>query len=94
MKAAPFDSTPKFQHFKDVRRGVLAVPKKRLDQLVRVANENSPRNGDPGAPEAQKEKKAKVIATSPKDRVGVSQRLIVRPLTCTTFFGQHTYSVD
>jgi hypothetical protein len=50
MKAAPFDSTPEFQHFKDVMRGVLAVPKKRLDELVRLAKENSPRNGAPHAP--------------------------------------------
>ena len=50
MKAAPFDSTPEFQHFKDVMRGVLAVPKKRLDELVAKAKEESPRNGDPGAP--------------------------------------------
>jgi uncharacterized tellurite resistance protein B-like protein len=50
MKAAPFDSTPEFQHFKEVMRQVLAVPKKRLDELVRAAKENSPRNGDPHAP--------------------------------------------
>ena len=30
-------------------RHVLAVPKKRLDELVREAKENSPRNGDPHA---------------------------------------------
>jgi hypothetical protein len=50
MKAAPFDSTPEFQHFKDVMRGVLAVPKKRLDELVQKAKEDSPRNSDPHAP--------------------------------------------
>jgi len=50
MKAAPFDSTPEFQRFKDVMRGVLAVPKKRLDELVIKAKEESPRNGDPHAP--------------------------------------------
>jgi len=50
MKAAPFDSTPEFQHFKEVMRGVLAVPKKRLDELVRLAKETSPRNGNPYAP--------------------------------------------
>ena len=50
MRAAPFDSTPEFQHFKDVMRGVLAVPKKRLDELVAIAKESSPRHGDPTAP--------------------------------------------
>jgi hypothetical protein len=50
MKAAPFDSTPEFQHFKEVMRGVLAVPKKRLDELVAKAQKESPRNGNPHAP--------------------------------------------
>jgi len=50
MKAAPFDSTPEFQHFKDVMRGVLSVPKKRLDELVEAAKESSPRKGNPHAP--------------------------------------------
>lgn len=50
MKAAPFDSTPEFKHFKEVMRAVLAVPKKRLDELVEEAKENSPRKSDPHAP--------------------------------------------
>src|ERR1035438_3004268 len=35
MKAEPFDSTPKFQRFREVMRGVLAVPKTRVDELDR-----------------------------------------------------------
>jgi hypothetical protein len=50
MKAVPFDSTPEFKHFTEVMRGILAVPKKRLDALVAKAKEESPRNGDPHAP--------------------------------------------
>jgi hypothetical protein len=50
MKARSFDATPEFQHFKEVMRGVLAVPKKRLDELVQKARENSSRNGNPHAP--------------------------------------------
>jgi hypothetical protein len=50
MKAEPFDSTPEFKHFKEVMRGVLAVPKERLDELVRKAKEESPRNGNLHAP--------------------------------------------
>jgi hypothetical protein len=50
MKAEPFDSTPDFQRFKQIMRGVLSVSKQRLDELVRAAKENSPRNGDPHAP--------------------------------------------
>jgi len=57
MKAAPFDSTPEFQHFKDVMRGVLAVPKKRLDELVTKAKEDSPRNGDPHSPGKKRAKR-------------------------------------
>jgi hypothetical protein len=45
-----FDSTPEFQHFKNVMRGVLAVPKSRLDELVAQAKKDSPRNGNPSAP--------------------------------------------
>jgi hypothetical protein len=67
MKAARFDSTPEFQHFKDVMRGVLTVPKKRLDELVREAKDNSPRNGDPHAPgqkRAVKRRKPKRMKSS------------------------------
>jgi hypothetical protein len=35
MKEPSFDSTPEFKHFKTVMRGVLAVPKERLDTLVK-----------------------------------------------------------
>jgi hypothetical protein len=50
MKAAPFDATPEFEHFKEVMRAVLVVPKSRLDKLVQIAKDNSPRNGNPHAP--------------------------------------------
>jgi hypothetical protein len=38
-------------------RGVLAVPKARLDELVREAKEESPRHGDPHAPGQKKQVK-------------------------------------
>jgi hypothetical protein len=50
MKVKRFDSTPEFQYFREVMQSVLAVPKKRLDELVEAAKENSPRNGNPHAP--------------------------------------------
>jgi hypothetical protein len=50
MKQPAFDSTSEFQHFKEVMRGVLAVPKSRLDELVSKAKKDSPRNGNPDAP--------------------------------------------
>jgi hypothetical protein len=50
MEPKEFENTPEFQRFKKGMRGILAVPKKRLDQLVEAAKENSPRNGDPNAP--------------------------------------------
>jgi hypothetical protein len=59
MKAEPFDATPEFRHFKEVMKVVLAVPKKRLDDLVRKAKENSPRNGDPHAPGQKRSKRRK-----------------------------------
>jgi hypothetical protein len=50
MKEPAFDSTPEFQRFTEVMRGVLSVPKKRLDELVAAAKETSPRNGNRSAP--------------------------------------------
>jgi hypothetical protein len=50
MKDESFVSTPEFQRFTEVMRGVLAVPKKRLDELVAEARNNSPRNGKNNAP--------------------------------------------
>jgi hypothetical protein len=59
MKADPFDSTPEFKEFKDVMRGILSVSKKRLDELVHEAKENSPRNGDSHAPGQKRVKRRK-----------------------------------
>jgi hypothetical protein len=50
MKEPAFDSTPEFQHFKEVMRGVLSVPKARLDALVEQAKKQSPRVNNPNAP--------------------------------------------
>jgi hypothetical protein len=50
MKEPSFDSTPEFQRFTEVMRGVLSVSKERLDELVEAARENSPRNGNRLAP--------------------------------------------
>ncbi len=50
MKAPSFDSTPEFQHFKEIMRGVIAMPKARLDELVKAAHDSSPRKGNPHAP--------------------------------------------
>jgi hypothetical protein len=50
MKRPSFDNTPEFEHFKSVMGGVLAVPKARIDKLIREAKDSSPRNGDPHAP--------------------------------------------
>jgi hypothetical protein len=50
MNESSFDSTPEFQQFRDVMRGVMSVPKKRVDRLVEAAKESSPRKGNPHAP--------------------------------------------
>jgi len=58
MKEEPaFDKTPEFQHFKEVMRDVLSVPKKRLDELVKEAKAQSPRNGNPDAPGQKRAKR-------------------------------------
>jgi hypothetical protein len=50
MKESSFDSTPEFQRFTEVMRGLITVPKKRLDELVEAARKSSPRNGNRFAP--------------------------------------------
>jgi hypothetical protein len=51
MKSAPsFDSTPAFQHFKDVMRKLIAVPKAEVDKMVLISKEASPRKNNPQAP--------------------------------------------
>jgi hypothetical protein len=50
MESKEFENTPEFERFKKAMRGILAVPKKRLDELVQGAKQDSPRNGDPHAP--------------------------------------------
>jgi hypothetical protein len=50
MKEPAFDSTPEFQRFTEVMRGVLSVPKKRLDELIAEAKDTSPRRGNKNAP--------------------------------------------
>jgi hypothetical protein len=59
MKAIPFDSTLEFKHFKTVMRGVLSVPKTRLDELVREMSEQSARKGNPHAPGRKRKSKRK-----------------------------------
>ena len=63
MKSVPvptsFDSTPEFQHFKEVMRKLVAVPKAELDALVKAAKEASPRKGDPHAPGRKRAKRIK-----------------------------------
>jgi hypothetical protein len=63
MKEPAFDLTPEFQHFKEVMRGVLAVPKTRLDALVEQAKQDSPRAGNPNAP-GKKRRRGRIRNTS------------------------------
>ena len=67
MKEPSFDSTPEFQHFKAVMRGVIAVPKERLDALVRAAKDESPRKGNPDAP-GKKRVKRRISSTQPRTK--------------------------
>jgi hypothetical protein len=61
MKEPSFDSTPEFQQFSEVMRGVLAVPKARVDELVREAKRQSPRNGDAHAPGRKRARRKKAL---------------------------------
>jgi hypothetical protein len=56
MKEEPaFDKTPEFEHFKTVMRGVLSVPKERMNELVRQAKKVS----SPDSRSRSKSKRAK-----------------------------------
>jgi hypothetical protein len=68
MKESAFESTPKFRHFKEVMRGVLAIPKTRLDELIREAKEKTSRNGDTLSPEQKRVKRKSRIASSRKKK--------------------------
>lgn len=46
----PFTKIPEFEQFKEVMRGILAVPKERLDELVQQAKKESPRINDSHSP--------------------------------------------
>jgi len=56
---ASFDQRPKFAHFKDQMRKLLAVPKARVDELVQQAKESSPRRNNPSAPGRKRVKRVK-----------------------------------
>jgi len=64
MRETSFDSTPEFKHFKTAMRGVLAVNRKRLDELVRAAKVESPPNGDPDSPGKKRVNNAKMPPTN------------------------------
>jgi hypothetical protein len=59
MKDPSFDSTPEFQHFREVMRGVLKIPKTRSDELVREASEHSTRKDNSNAPGRKRKAKRK-----------------------------------
>lgn len=68
MSSRTFGATPEFRHFKDVMRGVLAVSKTRLDELVQEAKENSPRNGNPHAPGQKRIVKRRKLKSSSRKK--------------------------
>jgi hypothetical protein len=68
MKEPSFDSTPDFQHFREVMRSVLKVPKARVDELVTQAEKISPRRGNPQAAGRRKAKVSKGATRSRKRR--------------------------
>lgn len=57
MEPKEFESTPEFERFRKGMRHILAVPKKRLDELVQAEKESSPRKGNPNAPGRKSTKK-------------------------------------
>ncbi len=58
--ASPFESTPEFQHFRDVMRKVIAVPKAELDARVKASADASPRKSNPRSPGRKRTRQAKL----------------------------------
>ena len=55
--ASLFESTPEFQHFREVMKRVIAVPKAEIDRRLKASSEASPRKGNAIAPGRKKTKK-------------------------------------
>jgi len=56
---ASFDQRPEFAHFKEQMQKLLAVPKTRVDELVKKAKDSSPRRNNPSAPGRKRVKRTK-----------------------------------
>ena len=56
MKKAAFERTLEFQHFKDVMKRLVAVPKAELDEQVRLHQEQSRKNPNRRGPKGKAER--------------------------------------
>ena len=54
---SPFESTPKFQHFREVMKRVIAVPKAEIDRRLKASSEASPWKDNPGSAGRKRTKK-------------------------------------
>jgi hypothetical protein len=59
MSSGSFDSAPEFARFTEGMRKLIAVPKSRIDELVKEARESSPRKNNPHAPGRKRNKRSK-----------------------------------
>jgi hypothetical protein len=59
VKPASFESTPEFQHFREVMKKLIKVPKAELDQMVQESADASPRKNNPNAPGRKRAKRSK-----------------------------------
>jgi hypothetical protein len=50
LTAKEFEAISEFQDFRRIMRGLLSVPKVKLDRKVKAAKKRSPRAGNPNAP--------------------------------------------
>ena len=50
MESKEFEKSPEFRRFKSAMQRLVRVSKSELDELVKSAKEESPRNGNPNAP--------------------------------------------
>jgi hypothetical protein len=45
-----FESTPEFQHFREVMKRIVSVPKAELDRRLEASKQASPRKDNPASP--------------------------------------------
>jgi hypothetical protein len=55
--ASPFESKPEFQHFREVMKRVIKVPKAEINRRLKASSDASSRKDNPSSPGRKRTKK-------------------------------------